>query len=418
MKFIFYKLIVKLYQSYFSIIKKLGWNEFRNSPMLFLARQKLVHITVMVIAVSLVYGNLTAKAKWEGTTDIAAKTIIASLIESEFSSQDEQQMIEEFFDEEPIISPMQEKYLRNLSAVRNEPIINTKSEAGSEAEPEGVMITRDGTAIVKQDMVETAKTKRLRKEVVYYTVQPGDVIGQIAGKFDLKASTVLWENELTAYSIIRPGDKLAILPVDGITYKVARGDSLDKIANKYDVEKEKIIEINNLEGSKGLAAGQKLLIPGGRKTQLASTVITPKPTYSGIQVIKDLIKKPAASATKGDKLLWPTPGYRITQYYSWRHHGLDVADKIGTPIYAVDDGVVEVSGWGKGYGNTILINHGGGRKTRYGHFSKLYVKAGDEVTKGETIGAMGSTGWSTGSHLHFEIIINGVKYNPLNYLAR
>jgi murein DD-endopeptidase MepM/ murein hydrolase activator NlpD len=117
-------------------------------------------------------------------------------------------------------------------------------------------------------------------------------------------------------------------------------------------------------------------------------------------------------------MIWPTPGRRITQYYSWSHQGLDIGDKIGTPLYAADDGVVIIAqgGWNGGYGNTILLDHGGGKRTRYGHASKLFVKVGDEVKKGETIAAMGSTGRSTGPHLHFEVLVNGTRYNPLNYI--
>ena len=115
-------------------------------------------------------------------------------------------------------------------------------------------------------------------------------------------------------------------------------------------------------------------------------------------------------------MAWPTVGARITQYFSWRHVGVDIANKTGTPLYAADAGVVEFAGWATGYGNSIVINHGGGKKTRYGHASKLFVKVGDEVEKGENIAAMGSTGWSTGPHLHFEVMINGAKYNPLNYI--
>jgi len=113
---------------------------------------------------------------------------------------------------------------------------------------------------------------------------------------------------------------------------------------------------------------------------------------------------------------WPTVGHYITQYYSWRHQGLDIANKIGTPLYAADAGVIETAGWGRGYGNQIVINHGGGKKTRYAHLSKFYTKKGQKVDKGEAIGTMGSTGRSTGPHLHFEIIINNIKYNPLNYI--
>ncbi|KKQ59341.1 MAG: Peptidase M23 family protein [Parcubacteria group bacterium GW2011_GWE2_38_18] len=210
------------------------------------------------------------------------------------------------------------------------------------------------------------------------------------------------------------------MPISGVTYKVARGESLKSIAAKYDVSEEEILAYNDIGSNGQLQIGQKLMIPGGKKDSYAEN--KPK-TYSGLSLIKDLIKpssntpKPTDSAPRvGNKMNWPTVGYRITQYFSWRHFGIDVANKIGTPLYAADAGVVEVAGWGNGYGNQILINHGGGKKTRYAHLSKFSVKKGDHVNKGQVVGLMGSTGWSTGSHIHFEVIINGVKYNPLNYV--
>ena len=159
--------------------------------------------------------------------------------------------------------------------------------------------------------------------------------------------------------------------------------------------------------------GQKLIIPGGRKIYTASSQ-TARGASAGS--ITDLFKPENLKSIVSNKLAWPTVGARITQYYSWRHHAIDVANKTGTPIYATDAGVIEVAGWGTGYGNQIVIDHGGGRKSRYAHMSKFYVKKGQAVKKGQVIGAIGSTGRSTGPHLHFEYIINGVKYNPLNYL--
>ncbi len=165
--------------------------------------------------------------------------------------------------------------------------------------------------------------------------------------------------------------------------------------------------------------GQRLLIPGGKKlsTQLAqASASSLRKTVSGLSAIKNLIKPQSVKPAPGNKMIWPTVGHRITQYYSWRHSGLDIANKTGTPLYAADSGKVEIAGWARGYGNTIVVNHGGGKKTRYAHLSKFYVGVGQKVGKGETIGLMGNTGWSTGPHLHFEVIINGVKYNPLSYI--
>ncbi len=424
LRFVFYRLIVKVYKSYLSIIKKLEWTGFRNNPFLFLMKQKLVHIAVATVTLLLVLSNINAKADDShiNIADTAGNTILASLVQSEFGTIDQEQLIEEFFDEEATISPIQQKYLEDLTAVQSDPLTYTKEESHEhESEDEFETSTSyDNTAVIKPDIASTVKTVRPRSEIVYYDVLPGDVIGSIAEKFNINVSTILWENSLSAYSVIRPGDRLTILPTNGISYKVERGDSLEKIAKKYGIDKEEMIKLNKLDASKALAYGQKLFLPGARKTQASLAQNTSRPSSSsksGLQVLKDLVtKSPNAKPATGLKLNWPTVGYRITQYYTWKHHGLDIANKVGTPLYAVDDGVVEYAGWGTGYGNQVLINHGDGRKTRYAHASKLFVKKGDAVKKGETIAAMGSTGWSTGPHIHFEYIVNGVKYNPLNYL--
>ncbi len=241
----------------------------------------------------------------------------------------------------------------------------------------------------------------------------GDSISTIAEEFGISVNTILWENNLSAYSIIRPGDELTILPVSGITHVVAKGDSLSSIAKKYDAEEVNIIAINKLTDTSKLKDGEKLIIPGGKKATYAD--YSPQ-RYTGISALMDVVKAPNASPVVGNKMNWPTVGHTITQYYSWRHYAIDIANKMGTPIYAADAGIVEYAGWGTGYGNQIVIDHGGGKKTRYAHLSKFYVEKGQKVSKGEAIAAMGSTGWSTGPHLHFEVIINGRKYNPLDYV--
>ena len=116
-------------------------------------------------------------------------------------------------------------------------------------------------------------------------------------------------------------------------------------------------------------------------------------------------------------MLWPMISRRVTQYFKWRHAGLDVGDKMGNPIYAAENGVVEYSGWERGgWGNTVMVNHGNGTKTRYSHASKLLVVAGENVKKGQVIALIGSTGRSTGPHLHFGVYVNGRALNPLQYL--
>jgi len=428
-RFVFHKILVKSYKHYFSLIKKLGWGEFRNNPLVFLLGQKLVHIAVAAIAVIVVFSNLAYKGRAASVDDAANQTILASLITSEFGTDEENRLIEEFFDQEDEISPLQESYLNSLYAERVEPMVSP-DENGQAGQEDGEEFVSEEPVLRNPWIAETKKTKRDRTETVYYAVESGDTVSSIAEKFDVTINTVLWENKLTAYSVLHPGDALAILPTSGINHEVAKGENLEKIASAFSVDKEKIAEANRISLEAGLKLGQKLFIPGGR--QLAMFDRQPE-NYSGLRILKDLIKPKAggqaggafdsdkkapssASPVKGGKMNWPTSGYRTTQYYTWRHHAVDIADKVGTPLYAAEAGIIEEIGWGRGYGNQIVINHGGGRKTRYAHLSKFYVKKGERVGKGQTIGGMGSTGWSTGPHLHFEVIINGAKYNPLNYI--
>jgi murein DD-endopeptidase MepM/ murein hydrolase activator NlpD len=119
------------------------------------------------------------------------------------------------------------------------------------------------------------------------------------------------------------------------------------------------------------------------------------------------------------KLLWPTSGHVITQYYGWKHTGVDIDGDYSSPLYAAADGTVQKAGWNSGgYGLMILIDHPNGMTTRYGHASKLFVKAGDSVKKGQVIAMMGTTGRSTGTHLHFEVYVNGKRTNPLAYTQK
>lgn len=268
---------------------------------------------------------------------------------------------------------------------------------------------------------EDSKLSNNRSEIIDYKVKPGDTVSTIANKFGISVNTILWENNLSSRGIIHPGDSLSILPVSGINHNVKSGENISYIANKYDVSTNDILEANNISDVNSLKIGQNLIIPGASKTNTTRVASTSSSSNvpsssSGIDVIKDLIKPKPASSSSSETMQWPTVGHRITQYYSWRHTGLDIANKTGTPLYASEGGTIEYSGWSTGYGYNVLINHGGGKKTRYAHASKLYVKKGDTVKRGESVAAMGSTGWSTGPHIHFEVIINGVKLNPLNYI--
>jgi murein DD-endopeptidase MepM/ murein hydrolase activator NlpD len=415
LRFVFYKFIVKIYGEALSLMKKMGWSKINDNIFSFLLNQKLVHILVVIISVLLIFINLTAKTKANASDATAAdNTILSSLITNEFGdNQQDQQLIVETFDQEPDISPEQQKYLENLESINPETNTTMNDNVDEENQSEASTI-QGGASIIKPDMAATELTKRQREKTIVYTVLPGDTISTIAQEFDITVSTILWENNLSVYSIIRPGDSLSILPISGISHTVAKGESLNSIAKKYKISDQEILDMNKLADASVISVGQKLIIPGGTKINYPE--YKPK-VYTGLSAIKDIVgRQKSAKPLAGNKMNWPTVGYRITQYYSWRHTAVDIANKIGTSIYAADSGVIEFIGWGKGYGNQIVIDHGGGKKTRYAHLSKFYCEKGETVSKGESIAAMGSTGWSTGPHLHFEVMINGTKYNPLNYI--
>ncbi|MFA6304228.1 MAG: M23 family metallopeptidase [Patescibacteria group bacterium] len=283
-------------------------------------------------------------------------------------------------------------------------------EIGRPTKNEGIdsliSTTQDQSALISPDITDPNVVVKRRDKIIDYVVQPGDTLSGVAGKFNISTNTVLWENNLTAYSTIRPGQTLKILPVSGITYKVKKGDQLAAIAKKYKVSASEILDFNKLTTADEMQISQVLIIPGAVKEAVAA-----KPTYAASNTTL------AAAKISGAKMQWPTNSFRMTQYFSLRHTGIDIGNKMGQPIYAAEAGVIETAGWNRGgYGNYIIINHGNGLKTLYGHLSKINVHVGQRVGRGEVIGLNGSTGRSTGPHLHFEVRINNRRVNPLGYI--
>ncbi len=289
-----------------------------------------------------------------------------------------------------------------------------------------------------------------RTTVETYVVKDGDSIGSIADSFGINVGTLLWSNNLSKNQFIRPGDTLKVPPVSGILATVKKGDTLGDLATRYDGNEEEIRQFNNIVDDTTLLAGAEIMIPGGRPPQPAPTfvAIAPSRKQSPTPDTRRIIptnpqqnngredsgdqeptipsapapatQKPADADTKAipnTRLLWPTSGRVITQYYGWKHTGVDIDGDFTSPLYAAMDGEIITAGWNTGgYGLQIMIKHPNGMTTRYAHSSKLFVKVGDQVKKGQVIAMMGSTGHSTGSHLHFEVYVNGKRTNPLSYI--
>jgi len=380
----------------------------------FLNKSYLLHIFIIIIGSTIVLNNISAQELRSET--FGKQTVIYSII----TKEDYEELTEE-----KLAQSAPSRILGFLESTSTSDTQKSISDQPVENQmvTEITTITEGGSALVKPNIMQPVEAEEIpelqspsRDEVINYVVAGGETVSAIASKFGISVETILWENGLGPRSLIRPGDTLRILPVTGVTHKIKSGDTLSAIAKKYDVDSDEIIAYNNLFDKSDIKVNQNLIIPGGKKVSpyVSTSTYATRSNPQVSSITKLFI--PPSSTVSGSGLLWPTSVRRISQYYSWRHTGLDIAGPTGTPLYASDDGVVELSGWSTGYGNNIIINHGNGTKTRYAHASKLYVAVGDTVVRGQTIAAMGSTGWSTGPHIHFEVIVGGGKKNPLSYI--
>ncbi len=277
--------------------------------------------------------------------------------------------------------------------------------------------TLSGSALLKPNPAGNAEISLPKRDIEVYEVRGGDTLARIAAAYGVSIDTIMWENNLSSANYLRVGQELKILPVSGVRHVVKSGETISGIAKKYGVDMEDILEYNNIEIEDHILAGEEIIIPNGVKKALP----TPQRQQYLAEVNREDYKKvDVPSDYRGDDagLIWPLPNAsRISQYFWSRHRALDIPCR-DCPIVAAGGGIVELSGWQRGYGNTIVINHGGGVKTRYAHGKQNLVSAGDQVTQGQTIMISGSTGRSTGPHLHVEVKINGELVNPLPLLRR
>ena len=246
---------------------------------------------------------------------------------------------------------------------------------------------------------------RSSDQISVYVVREGDTLSQIATMFNVSINTIIWANDLPKNGTVRPGQVLTILPITGISYTVAKGDTIGTIAKKHKGDAEEIAVFNGLAVNSPLAVGQKIIIPDGE----ATPVVTPsrssgsssgggssgggsQPSYDGYYL------RPLAGGKKSQGI----HGY----------NGIDLAAPAGTEILASADGTVIISksgGYNGGYGNYVVICHANDTQTLYAHNTSNLVGVGEQVSQGQVIATVGSTGRSTGNHVHFEV--RGAK-NP------
>ncbi len=282
--------------------------------------------------------------------------------------------------------------------------------------PSTTKSAQDGTnsqapQLVAADELEPNKPQEQRQTIIDYEIVPGDSVAKIASRFGISPETIIWANHLGSGHLISVGETLAILPVDGVLHTAAKGDTLDSLAKRYGVEVAVIANYgpNQLANPDSLAVGQHIIVPGGvykpPPVEPKASPPAPQPTPA-----------PAPQPKEEGGLAWPTYGM-LTQYFGPYHHGIDIAAPIGTPIYAVASGqVIKAVKLEWSYGWYLVIAHDNGFEGLYAHCSQFAVGVGDRVERGEVIAYMGSTGRTTGPHLHFELSLNGQVVNPLNYL--
>jgi len=255
--------------------------------------------------------------------------------------------------------------------------------------------------------LRTVISVKPRDSIVNYSVVGDDTLASIAKKFNISVDTIKWTNNLKT-DTIKPGQSLKIPPVTGVVHKVVSGETIYTIAKKYSTDAQKIVnfpfnDFTDLD-SFGLTAGQTLYVPDG-------VIEEEQPRVS-----QRFLAQIQAGVRGSSNFIWPTSGV-ITQYPVWYHMALDIANSSGPAVIAADSGTVIFVGCVRyGYGCHVIIDHNNGYQTLYGHLSSYSVEAGDSVSQGNQIGVMGSTGMSTGTHLHFEVRSGGTLLNPLNFL--
>ncbi len=278
-------------------------------------------------------------------------------------------------------------------------------------------------AIFRRTTLHTNIPTRSRTNVIEYTVTTGDSVFGIAKSFNLHPETILWANydQLNdSPDMLNPGMSLNVPPVDGVYYQWQAGDTLESVAGKFEGKVEDILawEGNNFDLTKPqVEPGQWIMVPNGHREFRQWLVPAIARAHSGVS--KSVL---GPGACEGDysgafgsgSFAWPSSQHVLSGNDYWSGHlGIDIAGMLGDGVFASDAGVVVFAGWANGgYGYMVMIDHGNGYQTLYAHLSSVSVGCGQSVYGGSYIGAIGSTGNSTGAHLHFEVRYMGGFLSP------
>jgi murein DD-endopeptidase MepM/ murein hydrolase activator NlpD len=321
--------------------------------------------------------------------------------------------------------PMSAELVATLAPLNEAESADTTAATSPIALPEAQPVADSGDISRLADVYTIIPT-RPRYDIVKYTVEKNDTLFIIADKFNLEPETILWGNARLADNpnILSVGMELNILPVDGALRVVQQGDTLENVARVFHGQVEDIVNFpsNELDPSDPqLEIGRNLIIPNGWRdpvTWQLPIITRAGRGYSSSE--PGACPGPFSGPTGTYTFAWPANNHYLsgTDYLPVGHPGLDIAAGMGAPIYASDTGVIVFAGWStRGYGNLIIVDHGNSWQTAYAHLSQINVLCGQGVFQGNLIGLSGSTGNSSGAHLHFEIRSDAYgRVNPWLYL--
>jgi len=293
------------------------------------------------------------------------------------------------------------------SGIENAVFVLQRDLAQRDARPTEVS---RGTTAAQSNMngeenASSSPSQEKEVKLLSYTVKEGDTLSALAQRFGTSVESIVSINGLLSPDRLSVGDELTIIQnAKGTICRVEKGDTLWDISRAYGVPIEEIVKVNSLKSADDITPGQLLLLPGAKLPGALAQV---------------------ASSSRSSGLSWPLSG-SVTDGFGWRthpitgqrqfHEGLDIAASEGTPVRAAAGGTVSYADWMAGYGRLVVIQHGNGVETRYGHLRGLAVSTGQRVVAGKVIGYVGQTGDATGPHLHFEVRVGGQPKNPRNYL--
>lgn len=292
--------------------------------------------------------------------------------------------------------------------------------------PASALIASQNVAEKLPQIVAEAKGGKLeqghRLADMTYVVHAGDTFSSVGARFGLTGRTVRLVNELPLGARLRVGQTLVVPPMNGAYHRVHSGENVGELATRYETTQASILAANPGLKADRLAINQRVFIPGARSLKYPEA---PREEIRGLRGDPRNLRMAVSRSLVGlfgarvGNLLQPAAG-QFSSPFGVRgasfHPGMDICNAVGTPIHAAKAGVVIAAGWNAGYGNAVDIDHGGGVVTRYGHCSRLLVHVGQAVQAGQEIAKMGSTGQSTGPHVHFEVRIQDRAVNPANFL--